>query len=351
MKLLSILIISAFAAFALVHTTSGFVTPVRSIKNCVDINGAAPDTCEKVCKSQLPGGWNSPLQSNFVANIEFSEETDKKQCCCKYDALWNIPEADDWRVIVSGIYENFRTRLMGEKHACSSLHSFSPSSEVQAYKTMCKYKQITRPLTMLEISEYLRAGSSLNPKSITNTAIKRRLSEQHSLIFSSHIRQLFEGHLNLLLDHKRDQPSESPFEVDQIIQLVEVANKLKGATKYFIALHRSLDELIVSRIIVSILDARKTMDELNQMFRNNSFESLIVNAEDPLKANVVGFSCEKFVDATNVLSNLYKTTEMAFNSLSAPKGFKEMSDEWLPLQTLKNSITVYSKLIGARCNN
>lgn len=342
------MVVCAFAC-----TTSGFVTPIRSVKHCIDIEELTAEECQRKCRTE-----NLNLETNRQTKDKLESELKNGNCCCKFDDFWPIKEENDWKRWKKVRFEpaHFGDKLIVEKERCIPLlFASSRSVSVQNYKTMCKYMAKTRPLTILELYKYIKSVAYLRFNEKRNPMIVRmQVSLGNTPYFTDHSQELFEQHMNLLFDHKRDEnkPTELPFEIDQIQNLQHLATHLRDEFKSKVV-SRALDELVISRVMISVIDAEKTIDS---MLEPDTFEALHSNDGNSVDAAQVPMgdlrvSCKKFLQVRDALANLLNRSELALESLKTQPAFEEMSIGWRPMIKLQKSISVYDKLIQARCRN
>lgn len=354
MNIATRLTILGLAIIGLANTTSGFYTKVRSIKHCTAIESPSDKNCNRLCESQLPQGWESPLNTKFTAELKPSNEG--QQCCCKFDDSWPIDKEDDWYSGKNDVGDLvIKKQLLGEVHQCSKVRlPLIKNDELAAYKTMCKYLEIKRPLTMLELANLIKSVSflkSINPKRST---IREELAKNYVPNFSTEHKDLFERKLDLLLDHKRHHisPGFPPYEVDEIRKLQELTSELRQTMDIDIV-HRSLDELLISRVIMSIIEADLTF---NVRLRTIPYDRFLYlddddDDDDPNEVLYNGVSCKDFISVRDALVNLLETARSALGSLRTPSVFDEMNKQhnWVAMYNLEKSIETYTNLINEHC--
>lgn len=329
----------ALVGSALLHTTSAFARLDRSIKHCIETKNVNPDKCNELCVTQM-----SETESKSPLKVELKYL--RSECCCKYDDYWEIEEID-----------KFNSQLMGKleinPHDCKKLFlSRSTKEEKKAYKTMCLYHSSRKPLTMLQLADYIEAMNylqSIKPKSST---IKKQVNEFYMPKYTTEMQQLIEKNLDSLLDHKRNvkNPVGPPFEIEQIEKLTQLTQSLRESFKSG-PVDRAFDELIISRVMISVIGAEKFYQSLNAKVPYGILRSLggkggVVDAS---QVEFEGFSCEKFIPIRDNLTNLLEASRLALISLKIKGVFDEMETHWNPMSGLIEAIKIYNNLIGARC--
>lgn len=345
-----IIIMFCFFASVSIELTSGFVTPIRSIKHCSESSRASSlQQCQSWCQTQFSYlDQRRETRRKIIGQLMATSSADGniQKCCCIYDDFWQIQPQDQW-------ITKFGERLQIKPLKSFQLPFENYSKNIKAYNTMCKYLYYNNPLTMLELKIFIDLVIQVREAFSSNPIISRKLNHRLVPTFHANSSQVFKSLVDKLYDQKRtlDQPKGPPFEVDQIEQIQEVTEILRYTFQSNLV-DRALDELIISRVMINILEAKKMYVEINASIPDETFELLtgFGRTRNPKHFMVENFNCEKFSSDRDVLKTLLNASKRALGTLRVQFAYNTMSFEWEPMKKLQKSILVYDKLIFAYCN-
>lgn len=343
-------IILLLAILGLAHSTFGFSSLIRSVEYCAIVEPSQIESCHEICNDKFHHLNKYAETSDKIIGEKRLPDGSDNTCCCKYDDFWPIKNEDDWKP------NELVEKLEGKFHHCSIIASHLMNKETtELHKNVCKYLSKPQPLTVYELKDFMETTSKLRSLHSKNPIMSSLLKQKYIAQITSDSVEKFSSLFKPLIDRRRrwNKAEDANIEVAKIESVRQTVSNIRQHIDSPVV-DRSLDELLVSYVIMNVLNANQIIAETNQLLSKNYYkykpQDIAENIDQSDKENL---DCGKFIAVHGVLKDLVEEIKSALNSTVIVESvYETMTDPgngWRQMKRLHDSIGMYQGVIGAVC--
>lgn len=213
------------------------------------------------------------LQAHLIyKRVEITNSNDNPllpHCCCAFEAPW--PAFVKPSLIGREKDEEALEKEWAKKKRklnCNPLLMFGEDIKTN-YEIVCKYVNVPRPMTILELMRFAEAAKYLNIVKSRNLKVKSIMSDKMiKRIYKTEYQELKDALFSYLLDDSfewrslRDYPGYR-LERSRFKKIKDTRNAIKSALKSAIV-DQALDELIISQVVVDLAAVLTRVKDANE---------------------------------------------------------------------------------------
>lgn len=320
------------------------------------------ERCHKYCKQTYVNS-SERLQeineSKLVSRIVEKRGQNHPSCCCRFDDYWpSLALSESWAP---------KERLLREEAGpyvpfkCNALIlTFRISTRTRdSYRQLCYYMALKRPLSMLELGQFLRSATYLNLVKPKHASITQALNQKHVKFIPSNGTKLWlKAFKKPLLDKYRMLNSFEgfQFEASELRKINYMTGSLRKELKSPLV-NRAFDEYVVSYALANLAAASLTAINLNNQY--NITDEILSGGYDKYNVFDEQSSIEAFVrDPINCeqLNNMIRKLRLFLDDIRIAmrdlfeKGlFEHTVRNFAPAKVIIKSQRIYEKLAQVNC--